>query len=79
MHKEVKFLCDLNNSSNRCSGPLKEGSSTILLCVPLHISLSDFFKDRNNRREFNSGLYFEGQVGFPPASRPAVFSPFPFY
>lgn len=58
--------------------PLKEGSSTILLCVPLNILLSDYFKDRNNRREFNSGLQFEGQVGFPPTPT-LQFSPFPFY
>lgn len=61
---------------NRCSGPLKEGSSTLLLCAPLNILLSDYFKDGNNRREFNSGLYFEGQVRFPPAPHPCSSPPF---
>lgn len=40
----------------------------MLLCVPLNILLSDYFKDGDNRREFNAGLYFEGQVGLPPTS-----------
>lgn len=49
--------------------PLKEACSPMVLCVPLNIFLSGYFKDGNNRREFNGGggLYLEGQVGFPPS------------
>lgn len=72
MHSQVWLPCDLNTSWNCCSGPLKEGGSIPLLCVPLTVLLSDYFKDANNRRESNSGFHSEGPVASPPPRPPTT-------